>query len=93
MKAERLAPQLAWVMDTLGWIHYRRQSYADAERILTQAAERAPSDGVVRFHLGMTYAKLGRTNDAVSALRRAAQLDPKLADRENIEQLIKDLGS
>ncbi len=93
MKAERLAPQLAWVIDTLGWIHYRRQSYADAEKILTQAAERAPSNGVVRFHLGMTYAKLGRTNDAVSALRRAAQLDPKLADRENIEQLIKDLGS
>jgi len=46
----------------------------------------------VRFHLGMTYAKLGRPQDAVSALRRAAQLDPKLAERENIAQAIKDLG-
>ena len=92
-KAERLAPRLAWVSDTLGWIHYRRQSYADAERVLSQAAERAPSNAVVRFHLGMTYAKLGRTHDAVSALRRAAQLDPKLADRERIEKLIKELES
>jgi tetratricopeptide (TPR) repeat protein len=93
MKAERLAPTLASVIDTLGWIHYRRQSYPEAEKFLTQAAERAPSDAAVRFHLGMTYAKLGRTSDAVSALRRAGQLDPKLADRENINQLIKDLES
>lgn len=93
MKAQQVAPQHASVIDTLGWIHYRRQAYAEAEKFLTQAVEGAPSDAVVRFHLGMTYAKLGRAQDAVSALRRAAQLDPQLADRENIGQLIKDLGS
>jgi len=91
VKAERLAPQSASVMDTLGWIHYRRQSYAEAERLLTLAAERNRSNGLVQFHLGMTYAKLGRKIDAASALRRAAQLDPKLADREKIDQLIKEI--
>jgi cytochrome c-type biogenesis protein CcmH/NrfG len=40
----------------------------------------------------MAYAKLGRKDDAVSALRRSAQLDPKLAQRERIEDLIKELG-
>jgi cytochrome c-type biogenesis protein CcmH/NrfG len=40
----------------------------------------------------MTYAKLGRRNDAVSTLRRAAQLDPKLAQSERIESLVKGLG-
>jgi cytochrome c-type biogenesis protein CcmH/NrfG len=40
----------------------------------------------------MTYARLGRKADAVSALRRAAQLDPKLAQSEKIEDLIKQLG-
>jgi tetratricopeptide (TPR) repeat protein len=93
MKAQQAAPKLASVIDTLGWIHYRRQAYGEAEKFLTQAVERAPTDAGVRFHLGMVYAKLGRAQDAVSALRRAAQLDPKLADRENISQLIKDLGS
>src|SRR5438094_502464 len=92
VRAQQLAPQSASVIDTLGWIHYRRQSYAEAEKLLILAAERAPSDSAVRFHLGMTYAKLGRPQDAVSALRRAAQLDPKLAERENITQAIKDLG-
>ncbi len=40
----------------------------------------------------MTYARLGRKADAVSALRRAAQLDPKLAQSEKIDELIKQLG-
>jgi tetratricopeptide (TPR) repeat protein len=93
VKAAGLAPQSGAVIDTLGWIHYRRQSYAEAARLLLLAAERTPANGVFRFHLGMTYAKLGRKVDAVSELRRAAQLDPKLADRERINQLIKELES
>ena len=93
VKAERLAPQSASVFDTLGWIHYRRQAYSEAERLLTQAAERSRFSGLVQFHLGMTYAKLGRKTDAIGALRRAAKLDPKLAEREKIDQLIKELES
>ncbi len=41
---------------------------------------------------GMTYAKLGKKTDAVSSLRRAAQIDPKLAQSEKIADLIKELG-
>jgi tetratricopeptide (TPR) repeat protein len=93
VKAERLAPQTGLVIDTLGWIHYQRQSYAEAEKLLTRAADRTPSSGMARFHLGMTYAKLGRKIDAISALRRAAKLDPKLGEREKIDQLIKALES
>ncbi|HEX9126130.1 MAG TPA: tetratricopeptide repeat protein, partial [Methylomirabilota bacterium] len=92
-KAQRLVPNAGGVIDTLGWIHYRRESYGEAEKLLLQAADRAPSNGLVQFHLGMTYLKLGRKNDAVSAFRRAVKLDPKLADREKIGQVIKELES
>jgi Flp pilus assembly protein TadD len=85
-KAQGLAPQSASIMDTLAWIHYRRQSYGEAEKLLVRAAERAPANGLIRFHLGMVYAKLGRKIDAASELRRAAALDPKLADREKINR-------
>lgn len=90
-KAQELAPQLGWVTDTLGWVYYRRGEYAEAERILRRAAEHAPSNGLVQFHLGLTYEKLGRKTDAASALRQAAKLDPKLAEREKVEQRIKGL--
>jgi len=91
-KAEQLAPTSAEVLDTLGWIQYRRNAYAEAEKSLARAVEKAPNNGTVRYHLGLTYARLGRNADAVSALRRAAQLDPKLAQSEKIDELIKQLG-
>ena len=91
-KADQLAPANPEVLDTLGWVQYQRGSYADAEKALSRAAEKAPNNGTIRYHLGMAYAKLGRKDDAVSALRRSAQLDPKLAQRERIEDLIKELG-
>jgi tetratricopeptide (TPR) repeat protein len=92
IKAEQLAPQSADVLDTLGWVQYRRGAYADAEKSLSRAVERAAGNGTIQYHLGMTYARLGRKADAVSALRRAAQLDPKLARSEKIEEMIKELG-
>jgi tetratricopeptide (TPR) repeat protein len=91
-KAEQLAPASPEVLDTLGWIHYRRGAYQDAEKSLSRAVEKAPNNGTLRFHLGMTYARLGRNADAASALRRAAQLDPKLGQSEKIDDLIKQLG-
>jgi Flp pilus assembly protein TadD len=91
-KAEQLAPGSPEVLDTLGWIQYRRGAYADAEKALARAAARAGSNGTIQYHLGMTYARLDRKADAVSALRRAAQLDPKLAQIERIDDVIKGLG-
>ncbi|HET8576774.1 MAG TPA: tetratricopeptide repeat protein [Methylomirabilota bacterium] len=91
-KAQQLAPESAEVLDTLGWVHFRRGAFADAEKALAKAAERAPNIAAIQFHLGMTYGRLGKRNDAVSALRRAAQLDPKLAESERINSLVREFG-
>jgi tetratricopeptide (TPR) repeat protein len=91
-KAEQLAPTSPEVLDTLGWVYYRRGAFPEAEKTLLRAVERAPNNGTIRYHLGMTYARLGKKQDAVSALRRAAQLDPKLSDSERIDSAIKELG-
>jgi len=91
-KAYALAPRSAEVADTLGWIQYRRGAYGDAEKALAQAELSAPGNAQIKYHLGMTYAKLGKKNDAVSSLRRASQIDPKLAQAEKIADLIKELG-
>ncbi|HKZ05031.1 MAG TPA: tetratricopeptide repeat protein [Methylomirabilota bacterium] len=91
-KANQIAPRSVEVADTLGWVHYRRGAYIDAEKILSEALERSPNNAHVQYHLGRTYTKLGKKSDAVSSLRRAAQLDPKLAQSERIADLIKELG-
>ena len=92
MRARELAPNAAEVLDTLGWVHYRRGAFAEAEKLLATAAERNPRNADIQYHLGLTHSRLGKKNDAVFALRRAAQLDPALAKAEKVEQLIKELG-
>jgi tetratricopeptide (TPR) repeat protein len=92
VKAEQLAPRSAEVLDTLAWIHYRRGDLGEARLLLSRAADRAPNNATIKYHQGIVYWRLGERDQAVSALRQAAQADPKLAQRENIPQLIKELG-
>jgi tetratricopeptide (TPR) repeat protein len=91
-KAEQLAPRSPEVLDTLGWVHYRRGDFALAQKALQRAAEQAPGHAAIQYHLGMVYSRLGHRDQAVSALRLAAQADPQLAQREKIPQIIKELG-
>jgi len=37
-------------MDTLGWIHYRRAAYADAEKLLARAVEQAPNAVEIQYY-------------------------------------------
>ncbi len=90
-RAAELAPGHADVLDTLGWIHYRRAAYTDAEQALARGLERAPDNGLIRYHLGLVYMRLGKKGEAVSSLRRAAQLDPRLAEKERISDLILEI--
>jgi tetratricopeptide (TPR) repeat protein len=60
--------------DTLGWIAYRRGNYPEALSYLESAARELPDDALTHFHLGMTFAALGRTMDARAALTQALKL-------------------
>ncbi len=52
---------------------------------LERAAEQVPQASEVQNHLGLAYAKLGRTADAERAFRRAVDLDcENAAARENL---------
>lgn len=60
--------------DTLGWIQYRRGDLEEALSYLEPAAEGLAQDPIVQFHLGMVYAGLGRTEDAITQFERAIEL-------------------
>jgi tetratricopeptide (TPR) repeat protein len=92
LQANRIAPRSPEVMDTLGWVHYRRGAYAEAEKLLADAVRLAADNAAIHYHLGMTYHKRGKKTDALYTLRRAAQLDPKLAETENLAPIIRELG-
>jgi tetratricopeptide (TPR) repeat protein len=91
-RAAELRPTAPEVLDTLGWVYYRRGAYADAERVLGRAAERGPDRGLIHYHLGMVYVRLERPREAITALRHASRLDASLARTENLDEIITGLG-
>jgi cellulose synthase operon protein C len=60
--------------DTYGWIESRRGNLAEALPYLEPAAAGLPNDALTQYHLGMTYAGLGRADDARTALTRALEI-------------------
>ncbi len=74
-KASALAPNDAFIMDSLGWLKYRRGDTADAAKLLKRAYEIQPN-AEIGAHLGEVLWKSGDQKQALDAWRRARSLEP-----------------
>ena len=83
--------QDASIADTLGWIQYLLGNHADAEKLLVSAAAMAPDMAEIHFHLARVYATQHRHEPAVAALDKSIQLNPALADRDDVKELRAEL--
>jgi tetratricopeptide (TPR) repeat protein len=72
--AKEQMPDNPQVMDTLGWIYYKKKAYLQAIDQLRGSAEKMTDNPVVRYHLGMAYYKYGNTRLAEKELQQALQL-------------------
>ena len=85
----------AWVpamIDTLGYVHFKRGEYAAAEPLFRDATTRSPSVGAYHYHLALTYERMGRRDDARVSALRATRLDEKLAADPDVQGLLKRVG-
>ncbi|PKP85584.1 MAG: hypothetical protein CVT80_01815 [Alphaproteobacteria bacterium HGW-Alphaproteobacteria-2] len=63
--------------DTYGWLAFRRGDLDAALAHLEPAAAGLPGDPRVQYHLGVTYAALGRDAEALAQFRKVAEMtDP-----------------
>jgi tetratricopeptide (TPR) repeat protein len=83
-------PQNPAYLDSLGWAHYRRGSLDEAEKYLSPAAQRLPSNSVIQDHFGDLLARRGRLQDAISAWGRALSGDGSDIDPALIQKKIQD---
>jgi tetratricopeptide (TPR) repeat protein len=66
----------ARLYDTMGERKSARASYLEARDVLEDSAAARPGDASIRIALGLAYAGLGRTADAMREARRAMELVP-----------------
>lgn len=92
-KAVELRPEDGYIVDSLGWAHYRMGDYASAVENLERAVELVPSDPTINDHLGDAYWRTGRITEARYQWKRALQFGPDKDDAAPIEaKLEKGLG-
>jgi tetratricopeptide (TPR) repeat protein len=72
-RALQAEPGRAEYLDSLGWAHFKRGDFAEAEKYLTEAARKLPDHPEILDHLGDLYASRGRWQDAIAAWTRALE--------------------
>ncbi len=84
-KAVELRPEDGYIVDSLGWAHYRMGDYAAAVEYLEKATELVPEDPTINDHLGDAYWQTGRLVEARYQWRRALQFGPQENEVKPIE--------
>ncbi|MBT4034727.1 MAG: hypothetical protein HOE61_08240 [Candidatus Marinimicrobia bacterium] len=72
--AFKKGPEDSAVVDTLGWVLFRKGEYKESVKFLKRAAEISPSIGEIWGHLGIALVSTGNTNDAASAIEKSSSL-------------------
>jgi len=84
---KELAPNDSLVDDTLGWAYYRKGLYPTAMQYLKTAVEKQQNP-VIKYHLAMTYFKVGDRSVALRTLAAALKENPNLPEAEAAQKLI-----
>jgi tetratricopeptide (TPR) repeat protein len=77
-------------LDSLGWAHFRRGDFEQAEKYLTPAATRLDNNAVIQDHFGDVLAARGRIQDAIAAWTKALASEGEGIDRTVVQKKIDD---
>ena len=89
-KAVALKPDDGYIVDSLGWAHYKLGNYAEAVRFLERAVELKPQDPVLNDHLGDALWRVGREREAKFQWDQSLTLDPEPEELEKIKKKLAE---
>jgi tetratricopeptide (TPR) repeat protein len=78
-----------YIVDSLGWAHYRLGNMDEAVKQLERAVELKPEDPTINDHLGDAYWRVGRVLEARFQWSHARDLKPEPEDLVKIEAKLK----
>ncbi len=87
-KAIQYKPNSGYIIDSLGWVYFRKGLYDKALTELKKAVELAPHDPAIAEHLGDVYYKKHEYGNALKAYEKAISLEN--AETERLQGKIKD---
>jgi tetratricopeptide (TPR) repeat protein len=83
-------PDDGYIVDSLGWAHYRIGNFEDAVKNLERAIDLKPEDPTINDHLGDAYWRIGRTLEARFQWAHARDLKPEPEELPKIEAKLEN---
>lgn len=85
-KAVKLKPDDGYIVDSLGWAHFKLGNFKEAVRYLERSVEIKPDDPVLNDHFGDALWRVGREREARFQWDQALSFNPEPEDAEKIKQ-------
>ena len=92
MIAKEQMPDEVHIIDTLGWVHYKRKSYGLARNEFAQAVEKQPDMPVFRYHLALALYGEDKKELALKELQEAALKDD-FPEKDEVAALLMEWQS
>jgi uncharacterized protein (TIGR02996 family) len=83
-KAKELAPDSSQILDTLGWVYYRKGLFDMSVRELEGAVAKDPRPAL-KYHLGLAYNRVGKSLEGSRMIAAALAVDPRLAQTSPLQ--------
>lgn len=89
--AKEKLPNDPGVMDTMGWVYFKRGLYDSAIIELADSLEKIPENPTAHYHLGMAYYKKGEKEKARAQLERALGLKENFEKSEEVKAILAEM--
>lgn len=81
-----------FIMDTLGFVYYKKELYGNAVNEFIDALKKIPDNPIVHYHLGLAYNKKGSIDLARKELSTALEINKEFPGAENAKALLDELN-
>ncbi len=88
-RAVEQRPDDGYIVDSLGWAHFRLGNFEEATKHLERAIELKPEDPTINDHLGDSYWRIGRILEAQFQWAHARDLKPDPDELKKIEEKLR----
>jgi Flp pilus assembly protein TadD len=89
-RAVELRPDDGYIVDSLGWAHFKLGQYDEAAETLEKAISLKPADPVLNDHLGDAYWRVNRRVEAHFQWNHARDMG---ADSDDLPAILKKIES
>ena len=84
-------PDDGYILDSLGWVYYKKGDYPGALTAILKAHQLMPDDPTIAEHLGDVYVSMKEHSKAIHYYDKSIQLEKKEEKRKALEEKIKQL--